>query len=165
MQREHAEDASFTLGLRIHAPNQRIAPQNWQREIAIPSFGSGRITFDFVLKAPERQRALAIPDQAIERRKQRRQRWGRRIFEQRQVVAVDVGGRVPAFDLHLDGATFGDPAAQQRIETSPLLAKIIRQLACRRNPQRPQADFSQLLAGLLECWRSGIVPGWQHPLG
>src|SRR5262245_48581672 len=58
------------VGLRVHASDKALTPENRQAEVAILSFGGGYITFDLVVKAEQLLQTFALNDQVVKRRQE-----------------------------------------------------------------------------------------------
>jgi hypothetical protein len=70
LKRQLANDKRpcFPVCLRIDPSHECISPQDWQRKIAVLSFGCGRITLDPVPEPIKRFEPMAQNDQIVERR-------------------------------------------------------------------------------------------------
>src|ERR1051325_10673160 len=72
VDRVHAEDARLAVGGRVELPDQAVAVENREGEVAPAALGRRLVHLERVFEVEELLRADAVVDETVERRQERR---------------------------------------------------------------------------------------------
>ena len=147
----HEEPPGRAIRLQVHPGDQAVAEQEGQHVVAVQPLVRRRVDLDPVAHAEQALGPRTVPDQRVERRQQRSRADPPRVPGCR----IKVGRLAPSLDAH-----GGDLARLHQLGDAGLgvirrEAKVVPQIARRRDPERASGDAQELAVGV---WLAGRRP-------
>lgn len=149
------------VGLEVDAGNEPVTQEKGKDVVAVLALGDGRVDLDPIEKIEDAFRAVAFPDQRIERSKQGARLDAARLARGR----IEVSLLLPAFDLDLKKIAGFRELSKPRFGIGDGQPEIVAQVILGGDAQCARGASQQLALGIFRArCRQCLHVGWQHPL-